>query len=232
MKIDYLGRSSVSQREIQRCFNLLGFFQHLQYENTPMTTGQNQEVDSLQCIALSIALIYYFRLPTEAHNQQRNDHSIPTREELAEALRQTIPNFGQRIDQELERFVNRKNFHIPEGVAINQAVCCFYIFPFIRRSIVRFIHCRFANTSSLSSWVSSRGRLSVSSVYQVNRKRSRSRLFFKTFEDLNCLRQISANVCPRLIRSFVSVQSIRRRMTLQLSSIGPSNVNSSMNKIR
>ena len=131
VKTDCLGRSSVSQREIQRCFNLLGFFQHLHYDETPVADGQKDEVDPLKCIALSIALIYYFRLATEAHNRQCNDHSNPTREAFAEALHGTIPDFGQRIDHELEQFVNRKNFHIPEGVAINQAVCCFSLFSLV-----------------------------------------------------------------------------------------------------
>jgi hypothetical protein len=83
----------------------------------------------VRCIALSIALIYYFRLPTREDNLQRNDSQTPSREDLAEALKHTIQNFDLVIQNELERFVNTDNFVIPQGVAINQAVCTvFYYF--------------------------------------------------------------------------------------------------------
>ena len=77
----------------------------------------------VRCIALSLALIYYFRLPTEEDNKQRKDEKTPPRERLAELLSQTIPDFVEIIENELDRFVNPDNFVIPHGVAINQAVC-------------------------------------------------------------------------------------------------------------
>jgi hypothetical protein len=80
------------------------------------------EPDPVQCIALSLALIYYFRLPTKGDNLQRNDHNTPSREELAEVLSHSIPNFVEIIQNELEKFVNIDNFVIPHGVAVNQAV--------------------------------------------------------------------------------------------------------------
>ncbi|CAF3821605.1 unnamed protein product, partial [Rotaria sp. Silwood1] len=76
----------------------------------------------IRCIVLSIALIYYFRLPTNEDNIQRNDKKTPSREQLSEVLCKTIPNFDQIIQNELEQFVNTNNFFIPQGVAINQAV--------------------------------------------------------------------------------------------------------------
>jgi len=76
----------------------------------------------VRSIALSIALIYYFRLPTKEDNHQRNDTKTPSREQLAEILCETIPDFDQVIDIELKKFVNTNNFVIPQGVAINQAV--------------------------------------------------------------------------------------------------------------
>lgn len=81
----------------------------------------------VRCIALALALIYYFRLPTEEDNAQREDHETPPREKLAAILSRTIPNFVETIQNELDRFVNPTNFVIPHGVAINQAVCIFYI---------------------------------------------------------------------------------------------------------
>lgn len=68
-------------------------------------------------------MIYYFRLPTIEDNVQRGDTKTPTREQLAWALSDAIENFEQLIEDELLRFVNEENFLIPQGVAINQAVC-------------------------------------------------------------------------------------------------------------
>ena len=76
----------------------------------------------VRCIALSLALIYYFRLPTEEDNAQRKDTTTPPREELARVLSRTIPDFVKIVQTELKRFVNPENFVIPNGIAINQAV--------------------------------------------------------------------------------------------------------------
>jgi hypothetical protein len=77
----------------------------------------------VRCIALSLALIYYFRLPTDEDNTQRKDKKTPPREKLAALLSRTIPDFVTIIQNELDKFVNTDNFVIPNGVAINQAVC-------------------------------------------------------------------------------------------------------------
>lgn len=78
--------------------------------------------DAKKCIILSLALIYYFRLPTKEDNNKRNDRTTPTREELGEILERTLPDFVQTVQEELNKFVNTTNFIIPSGVAINQAV--------------------------------------------------------------------------------------------------------------
>ncbi len=80
------------------------------------------EPDVKRCIALALALTYYFRLPTKEHNDQRNDQETPTREQLADVLSRKIPGFVDIIETELRNFVNPNNFLIPKGVAINQAV--------------------------------------------------------------------------------------------------------------
>ncbi|CAF1176839.1 unnamed protein product [Adineta ricciae] len=107
-----LGENSVSQREVQRCFNLIDFFWKL----------RPNERNIQRCIALSIALIYYFRLPTREDNIQRNDHETPSREDFEDMLEITLPGFAQIIQDELDRFVNTENFLMPPGVAINQAI--------------------------------------------------------------------------------------------------------------
>jgi len=68
-------------------------------------------------------LIYYFRLPTEEDNKKRGDSRTPSREQLAELLSKSLPRFTKIVQKELESFVSTKNFIIPSGVAINQAVC-------------------------------------------------------------------------------------------------------------
>ena len=118
-----LGRNTVSQREIQRCFNLIEFFWELRYEEDLQKDPKYFKPNPERCIALAIALIYYFRLPTEEDNRRRNDHQTPTREKLAIVIKETIHNFEYLIERELVRFVNLENFVIPEAVAINQAVC-------------------------------------------------------------------------------------------------------------
>ena len=88
--------------------------------------GNDQyQPNPIRCITLALALIYYFRLPTEEDNAQRKDTHTPPREKLAALLSRTIPDFVQIIQTELENFVNTENFVIPRGVAINQAVWIF-----------------------------------------------------------------------------------------------------------
>lgn len=113
----FVGKNSVSQREIQRCFNLIHFFMTMR-----VNTKSEQPLSSKKSIALALALIYYFRLPTEDDNHQRGDKKTPPREHLARVLSRSIPDFCNIIDEVLENFVSRENFVIPPGVAINQAV--------------------------------------------------------------------------------------------------------------
>ncbi|CAF3706466.1 unnamed protein product [Rotaria sp. Silwood1] len=61
-------------------------------------------LNPIRCIALSIALTYYFRLSTKEDNLQRNDKKLPSREQLAKLLGQAIPNFDYIVQNELERF--------------------------------------------------------------------------------------------------------------------------------
>ncbi|CAF1683350.1 unnamed protein product, partial [Rotaria magnacalcarata] len=112
-----LGHNSVSQREIQRCFSLIDFFWKLKYDDN------NDKPDAMRCIALSLALIYYFRLPTKEDNRQRNDSTTPSREELGELIDRNLPDFVDTVQDELGKFVNTRNFEIPPGVAVNQAIC-------------------------------------------------------------------------------------------------------------
>ncbi|CAF4719416.1 unnamed protein product, partial [Rotaria sp. Silwood1] len=115
-------RNSVSQREIQRCFNLIEFFWKIRFDDEIESGNDLYQPNPVRCIALALTLIYYFRLPTKEDNIQRNDKQTPPREELATLLSRTIPNFLDIIQTELDKFVNIDNFVIPNAVAINQAV--------------------------------------------------------------------------------------------------------------
>jgi len=95
----------------------------MRYDDEIENDRKSSDPDPIRCIALSLALIYYFRLPTTEDNLQRNDHKTPSREQLARILSRIIPDFEQVIQNELVKFVNTDNFVIPQGVAINQAVC-------------------------------------------------------------------------------------------------------------
>jgi hypothetical protein len=123
----FLGHNSVSQREIQRCFNLIDFFWKMRYDDEIENGNDRFQPNPIRCIALSLALTYYFRLPTAEDNAQRNDRKTPSREDLGQLLSETIPNFVDIIQLELAKFVNTNNFVIPQGVAINQAVCIFSV---------------------------------------------------------------------------------------------------------
>lgn len=119
----FLGKNTVSQREVQRCFTLIDFFWRLRYDEDLKYADYQYQANPIKCIALSLALIYYFRLPSTEDNLQRKDDRTPSREELGDLLSETIPNFVDTIQEELVKFVNADNFVIPQGVAINQAVC-------------------------------------------------------------------------------------------------------------
>ncbi|CAF4683188.1 unnamed protein product [Rotaria sp. Silwood1] len=115
-----LAPNTVSQREIQRCFNLIEYFWSSNWDNTKHIDRTQY---ALKCIALSIALIYYFRLPTGNDNEESKDKKKSSRKDLAKKLSAaTIPNFANIVETELKKFVNDENFVIPKGVAINQAI--------------------------------------------------------------------------------------------------------------
>ncbi|CAF0900000.1 unnamed protein product, partial [Didymodactylos carnosus] len=110
-----LGVNSVSQREIERCFQIISFFWTTKY-----TTDDEQ--NSVRCITLAIAMVYYFRLPTQDDRQKQNFNDEATREEFSKALSRTIPDFGEIVQKELEKFVTTENVLLPPGVALNQAI--------------------------------------------------------------------------------------------------------------
>jgi hypothetical protein len=110
----------------------------MRYDDEIESGDDRYQPNPMRCIALSLALIYYFRLPTAEDNVQRKDDKTPTREALGGLLSENIPDFVDIIQGELVKFVNTDNFVIPQGVAINQAVCIF-LFSF-KKIISSFLH--------------------------------------------------------------------------------------------
>ena len=113
---------------------MIEFFYNLKYKNDTDNDdddddddddhdNEEREIKFRKSIALSLSLIYYFRLPTNEDNLQRKDETTPSREDFNKMISAYIPNFTRTIEEELVKFVNTDNFVIPQGVAINQAVC-------------------------------------------------------------------------------------------------------------
>lgn len=122
---------------------MIEFLWNLRYDDDLWHDQKTFTQDPIMCITLSIALIYYFRLPTEEDSRQRTDTKTPTREELARIIEETIPGFERTIQDTLERFVNTDNFVIPQGVAINQAVCILSLYWLVSES--QSFYFRFVN---------------------------------------------------------------------------------------
>lgn len=112
----------------------------MRYDDEIESGDDRYHPNPVQCIALSLALIYYFRLPTAEDNLKRKDNKTPSRDALGVLLSEHIPNFVNIIQRELIKFVNTDNFVIPQGVAINQAVCICFAIISLRKIIFLFLH--------------------------------------------------------------------------------------------
>ncbi|CAF1429810.1 unnamed protein product [Didymodactylos carnosus] len=75
----------------------------------------------IRSIILSVALVYYLRLPTEEDRQQQN-LAEPTREEFSRDMSRILPNSGSAVQSEMMAYITTENFLFPPGVALNQAV--------------------------------------------------------------------------------------------------------------
>ena len=112
--MENLHQSSVSQRDIQRVFKLVPFFRRiLPKEVDGIERGPSQIL--VECIYLAIAVVYYLRLP-----QVPSTSGGVCRLRFEESLRQE--GFSEVVGKCVNNFVTRKNFHIPPGVALNDAL--------------------------------------------------------------------------------------------------------------
>ena len=116
--VNNLGESSVSQRDVQRCFSLIKFFR----QHAPVEMHQQGEEKLMQsAVVLAASVAYYFRLPTEVVIGL-DKLPILLREHYVESVKKVYPKFKTTIQECLFSFVTRENFAIPEGIALNQAL--------------------------------------------------------------------------------------------------------------
>ncbi|CAF0976130.1 unnamed protein product [Rotaria sp. Silwood1] len=87
-------RNSVSQGEIQRCFNLINYFWMIKYDR-----NYNEQDTAIRYISLSLALIYYFRLSINDVNAHNSNYNIITCEKFGEILSDIISNFVKIIQE-------------------------------------------------------------------------------------------------------------------------------------
>lgn len=107
------GPSSVSQREITRLFKLMPFFWKIDSEEN-RRDRQNETLT--KTVLLSIALVYYFRLPVVGSAGGRS-----LRRCFSDHLH-INGDFEAKVKEYLDDFVSRDHFVIPEAIALNQAL--------------------------------------------------------------------------------------------------------------
>ncbi|CAF3462316.1 unnamed protein product [Rotaria sp. Silwood1] len=90
----YHRRNSVSQGEIQRCFNLINYFWMIKYDR-----NYNEQDTAIRYISLSLALIYYFRLSINDVNAHNSNYNIITCEKFGEILSDIISNLVKIVQE-------------------------------------------------------------------------------------------------------------------------------------
>jgi hypothetical protein len=105
-----LGISSVSQRDVQRAFILLRYFKKL-FHSEP-----DPRALFTKSVFLSIALVYYLRLPVTKQGQS------PTRRDFADQSIFADMDFEAIVVSSIDSFITPENFEVPEGIALNQAL--------------------------------------------------------------------------------------------------------------
>ena len=119
-----LEEAAVSQRDLQRVFNMLGFFiQHhnQRRQDLPSTVPTAHQAVVHRSLLLSIAVVYYFRLTRplrrdflmematlDADGRQQQDDQVP------------CYDMGEVVDYELELYIRAAE--LPPGIAANQAL--------------------------------------------------------------------------------------------------------------
>ena len=119
----HLEDAAVSQRDLQRVFNLLAFFiqhHHSRRRDLPETVPQDAEAVVHRSLLLSIAVAYFFRL-----NTQMRQHFLQAMAELDTGTvvdDNQLPCYDMEavIQYELKLFIDAAE--LPPGIAPNQAL--------------------------------------------------------------------------------------------------------------
>ena len=116
---EHLGKSAVSQRDVQRCFSLIEFFRQHAPDDL-QRDGPEQMMQSAVILATSVA--YFFRLPQEEVIGLDN-RPIRLRDRYLQKIEKACRNrFLVTVKKCVDQFVTPQNFKIQSGIALNQAL--------------------------------------------------------------------------------------------------------------
>eukprot|EP00118_Oscarella_pearsei_P018100 m.183495 g.183495 ORF g.183495 m.183495 type:complete len:3839 (+) comp39307_c0_seq2:3960-15476(+) len=111
--------SAVSQRDVQRVFQLLPFMLQHVVHNEP---ASRKLIKLRKAIFMAVATVYYLRLPVVATGGKIAE----TREAFAKFKSfggyDGKSSFSNVVKEGIDQFVTKENFQIPPGIALNQAV--------------------------------------------------------------------------------------------------------------
>ena len=118
-----LEAAAVSQRDLQRVFNMLAFF--IQHHNQrrlelPLTVPTAHEAVVHRSLLLSIALVYYFRLSSQLRQDFLNE--IGALDAMGRLQDDKVPcyDMAEVVKYELDLYIDAAE--LPPGIAANQAL--------------------------------------------------------------------------------------------------------------
>ena len=119
-----LEEAAVSQRDLQRVFNMLAFFiQHHKQrrQELPLTVPTAHEAVVHRSLLLSIAMVYYFRLSSQLRQEFLN--KIGALDAMGQQQQEDqVPcyDMAEVVEYELQLYI--KAAELPPGIAANQAL--------------------------------------------------------------------------------------------------------------
>eukprot|EP00698_Gefionella_okellyi_P024583 TRINITY_DN8719_c0_g5_i1.p1 TRINITY_DN8719_c0_g5~~TRINITY_DN8719_c0_g5_i1.p1 ORF type:complete len:3387 (+),score=808.47 TRINITY_DN8719_c0_g5_i1:93-10253(+) len=124
--IRHFGHSSVSQRDIARVFHFTAYLLESGILGQP---GDVPNTRLRRALMTAVALAYYFRLPVSPLSDREDEQEQQAKvlrsvlaDELSAAMDVAGFNFAAEIDTVVNQFSCPRNFVIPPGIALNQAL--------------------------------------------------------------------------------------------------------------
>ena len=119
-----LEEAAVSQRDLQRVFNMLAFFiehHNQRRQELPLTVPIAHEAVVHRSLLLSIALVYYFRLSSQLRRDFRNEiGALDAMSRQQQDDQVPCYDVAEVVEYELELYI--KAAELPPGIAANQAL--------------------------------------------------------------------------------------------------------------